>query len=152
MTVDERELERLSLSDSLWAAYAATVMEIAVPSGVLRIVPSDTGTGDSSPLPQLHVITACNPASAGPRGGDAAAMDALRGELTGHQTFEACGQDPRSPHREDSIAVIGLSDDDVRVLGRRYGQVAVFGLSGPVWSLIACSGTSERIRHGVGSW
>lgn len=104
----------------------------------MQIWPSLLLRDASPPAGDLHVITACDPASCGDRGDDETRLALLRRELRDHRCFPAEGFDPGGHHTEPSLAVSGLSDREAQELGARFGQVAVF-LAGPHWSVLACA-------------
>ncbi|WP_171054912.1 DUF3293 domain-containing protein [Mycobacterium sp. DBP42] len=83
---------------------------------------------------------------------NAARMIVLDQELAAARTrsLPVVGASPYGQHAEESWAVFGLSDDQARQLGLRFGQVAVFGWSGPRWSLLACA--TDRQTHRGWRW
>jgi hypothetical protein len=88
-----------------------------------------------------HVLTAWNPGDERPsREENDAANEKLRIELLsrGLDPCRAVGADPDSEHAEESWAVCGLSDDEARVIGAAFGQVAVFRLTATDQTVLAC--------------
>ena len=104
----------------------------------------------------LHVITAWNPGDERPsREANDEANDRLRGDLLAHvdQVWQALGSSSDGAHAEESWAVVGLSRDVAMMLGRRYGQVAVFEIHIDRQWVISCDGTwsvSREIRPVAG--
>lgn len=90
----------------------------------------------------LHVLTAWNPGVARPtRADNDAANERLRVDLVerGLLPIRAIGADPDSDHFEESWAVGGLHDDEARLIGATYGQVAVFRIANGAQTVFACS-------------
>jgi hypothetical protein len=135
-----QELVRRAQDDALWAAYCCTEVVIDSPTGPIQLQPSADTAGTEPPLGPLHVLTACDPGSRGDRAADPERIDRLNWAIAGHLVYTARGVDPTGAHSEASVAVVGLTDAEARELGLRFGQVAVFGWSGPRWSVIACAG------------
>jgi len=88
-----------------------------------------------------HVLTAYNP------GGKAvaevdnrAAARALRGDprLDGLVLLPSFGGHPGGAWLEPGLAIIGLSRHQAQVLGRAYGQLAVYELEGTIRRVVAC--------------
>lgn len=145
---DERVLRDRAGDDGLWGAYCAAAVRFDLPSGKVHLTPQLSLGSGVPPVGALHVVTACDPASSGRRDEDGVRMEALRGELAGLRCFPAEGGDVDALHEpEPSIAVAGLTDDQARELGCRFGQVAVFAWSGPRWSVLACA-TDRRSDYG----
>ncbi|MFC1228079.1 DUF3293 domain-containing protein [Streptomyces sp. Sce081] len=63
-------------------------------------------------------------------------LDEVR--LRGLTWWPAKGGDACGTHREESVAVVGLSDTAARDLGRRFGQDAVFAWTPDAWRVLAC--------------
>jgi len=134
--------------DGLWGAYCAATVRFDLPSGRVHLTPLPSPGPSEPPVGDLHVVTACDPASSGGRGEDALRMVLLRAELADLTCYPAEGGDLDAGHDpEPSIAVQGLSDLQARELGRQFGQVAVFAWSGPRWSVLACA-TPRRSDFG----
>jgi hypothetical protein len=90
----------------------------------------------------VFVITAWNPGEQRPsREENETANEQLRRALVGRglEPCRAVGQDPSSPHYEESWAVTGLDDEASRDLGAAFGQTAVFRLRSGVQAVLACS-------------
>ncbi|MGP0032900.1 MAG: DUF3293 domain-containing protein [Acidimicrobiales bacterium] len=132
-------------SDTLWAEYAKTIVEIALPgAGGLRIHPAPRGTVGIWPAvfsAPIFVMTAWDP------GADRLSVRAnrerqatLEGEL--HQRsvelWSAVGWDPDSEHREEGVAVSGLSEEEATTIGARYGQHAIFRWTPAAWLILSC--------------
>ena len=50
----------------------------------------------------------------------------------------AVGVDPVTGHREEGVAVRGVSETVILGLGARYGQDAVFAWTPTAWSIVGC--------------
>jgi hypothetical protein len=90
----------------------------------------------------MHVITAWNPGDDRPTHDENdAANERLRVDLVkrGLNPVRARGADPDSDHFEESWAVVGLDDDEARMIGATFGQVAVFRITNGVQTVLACS-------------
>jgi hypothetical protein len=57
------------------------------------------------------------------------------------------GVDPLTGHREEGVAVCGVSTADVARLGGRYRQEAVFAWTPDEWAILACTG-GRRVAFG----
>jgi hypothetical protein len=57
---------------------------------------------------------------------------------------DACGT-----HREESVAVVGLSDAAARELGRRFGQDAIFAWTPDAWRVLACDSEASAVSGWV---
>jgi hypothetical protein len=137
-----------------WAAYARTVVEIRRP-GEADIVVRSAPPGRSGVWPwasslPVHILTAWDP------GGERlsnqenrvqqAALEADLRHLT-RDLWSAAGVDPVSGHREEGVAVRGVSDAEARVLGARYRQDAIFVWTPDAWVIMACDG-GRRVALG----
>lgn len=148
------ELKTLALGETPWRYYLDTVMylETAGVRGTVSPSSAESSKGRYPPLGPLHVIAAVQPGSEPSSDESATRMDVLDGELhaAGITSIRAIGSSFDGNHREESRAVFGLNDASARRLGRRFGQVAVFGWSGPRWSLLACA--CDRQTHRSWTW
>lgn len=89
----------------------------------------------------VHVVTAWNPGEDRPtRDENNAANERLKVKLVekGLLPVRAVGADPDSEHFEESWAVIGLDDDEARMIGAAFGQVAVFRIANGIQTVLAC--------------
>ncbi|MEV6838741.1 DUF3293 domain-containing protein [Streptomyces sp. NPDC051133] len=129
-----------------WDLYRTAVVGIRFRDRTVRVEPRPSGTTQGSfPEPAggspVHVITAWNPlgrtASAD---ANARAQRLLSDEIhrRGLTWWSAEGGDVHGTHREESVAVVGLSDTAARGLGRRFGQDAVFAWTPGAWRVLAC--------------
>jgi hypothetical protein len=128
----------------LASLYLKTEVSVEVDG---RLVPASTALASHGG--PLHVITAWNPGEARPtREENEKVNSELRARLLamGLHPLRALGADPDSDHAEESWAVIGLSDDQARVLGAEFGQVAVFRLAAGAQTVLACFENWERSR------
>lgn len=141
----------MASDDAPWRYYEQTAVRFDAPACSGRVVPvSDLGGGDESPpLGPLHVVTAVQPDRDPGTADSFARLEVLDRELTaaGIRSIPAVGSSFDGGHAEESRAVFGLSDDQARRLGLRYGQVAVFAWNGPRWSLLACA-TDRQTQRG----
>lgn len=80
--------------DELWQAYCTTWVRISLPEGTVQVRPSLVVREASPPAGDLHVITACDPASRGDRLDDDKRLALLRRALRGHLFFPAGGFRP----------------------------------------------------------
>ncbi|OBF38951.1 hypothetical protein A5719_17630 [Mycolicibacterium peregrinum] len=142
-------LRSMAEVDDPWCYYEQTAVRFE--SG--RVVPVAGGGADERPpLGSLHIVTAIQPETDPDSADNAARMIVLDQELAAARTrsLPAVGASLDGKHAEESRAVFGLSDDQARQLGLRFGQVAVFAWSGPRWSLLACA--SGRQTHRGWRW
>jgi hypothetical protein len=130
-----------------WDLYRAAVVGVRFKDRVVRVEPRPLGTAAGSfPRPVgslvvIHVITAWNPCGrTAPADANARAQLTLLGEIhrRGLAWWPAEGSDAGGTHREESVAVAGLSDTAARALGRRFGQDAVFAWTPAVLRVLAC--------------
>jgi hypothetical protein len=130
-----------------WAVYARTVVEIR-PPGSADIMVRSAPPGRSGAWPwesalPVHILTAWDPGEE--RLGDQenrvrqAALEADLRRVT-RDLWSAVGVDPVSGHREEGVAVRGVSDAEARVLGARYRQDAIFVWTPDAWVITACKG------------
>lgn len=142
-------LAELAQGETPWRYYLDTVVHVDLPDCRGTVRPVEIGTGQKvPPAGALHVITAIQPDS-DPGGEDSAARMALLDHHVEEARLRALpvvGASTDGSYREDSRAVLGLSDEQARALGRRFGQVAVFGWNGATWSLMACAGDRRTDR------
>ena len=123
--------------DEPWRFYRATAVHFA--DGM--VLPSQDGDGDEPPFGPLHVISAVQP-DADPEDTDSAnRLGILDRELAerGVDAVPVVGTAFDGSHAENSRAVFGLTDDEARAIGLRFGQVAIFSWQGSWWSVLACA-------------
>ncbi|MER6470303.1 DUF3293 domain-containing protein [Streptomyces collinus] len=144
-----------ALTPRNWDHYRTAVVDIRFPDRTVHVAPRPSGTTEGS-FPEaaggatVHVITAWNPlgrtASAD---ANARAQSLLHDEVRrrGLTWWPAEGGDAPGTLREESVAVVGLSDTAARELGRRFGQDAVFAWAPGAWRVLAC-GTSAAAVSG----
>ncbi|MER6269097.1 DUF3293 domain-containing protein [Streptomyces sp900105755] len=136
-----------------WNLYRSAVVEIRFQDRILRVEPRSPGTAEGS-FPEMagggtvHVITAWNPRgrTASPDA-NARAHRLLLAEIRrrGLTWWAAEGGDALGTHREESVAVAGLSDTGARDLGRRFGQDAVFAWTPGAWRVLACDSDAAAV-------
>jgi Protein of unknown function (DUF3293) len=132
--------------DDPWASYARTVVEIAGPRGTMTVRAAQAGGAGTWPWPSndaVHVLTAWDPGDARPalcenRRRQASLEDEVR--RLAAAMWRAVGVDPENGHREEGIAIVGLSEADARTLGTAYRQDAVFQWTPVEWAIVACDG------------
>lgn len=138
-----------------WEAYVRTIVEI-VRVGERDLVVRSAPMGQVGVWPwarpgPVHVLTAWDPA--GERPGEEenrcrqAALEADLHRLAGAVLWPATGLDPLRGHREEGVAVCGVSTADVARLGGRYRQEAVFVWTPDQWAILACTG-GRRVACG----
>ncbi len=99
------ELADLALGDGLWDAYCVTHVRIWLPQGAVVVRPCEVPGRSDPPAGPLHVVTACDPGSAGRREDDDVRMQLLAAELCGLDVYPAVGADAAGEHSETSLAV-----------------------------------------------
>jgi hypothetical protein len=139
------------ISDASWTAYTKAVVDIDPPGRTgLRISPRPKGEVGLWPnwlRAPLFVITAWNP---GPNRLEIelnrARQRSLEADLArlGVTVWPAVGWDIDTQHREESVAVSGLSEEDAIELGTLYGQDAIFGWTPTAWHILSCVDESHR--------
>ena len=140
--------------DEMWVAYGRAVVDLFPPSRrPLRLRADAEGLvgewpeGLSEPV---VVLTAWNPSSqplaiVANRVRQRSLLEDLA--ALGHPCWPAVGWDPGSAHREESVAVSGITEGQARALGRRYGQEALFLWTRRAWEIVACA-DGRRARFG----
>jgi hypothetical protein len=133
-----------------WHAYCRAIVELH-PAGVDPFVvwPAPDRRAGEWPWDHrhpVHVITAWNPDSRQlSEGANRASQRTLEADLVaqGRDLCRAVGRDPTSPHREESVAVVGLTDARAAAIGREHGQAAIFSWSWSptAWAVVSCTGT-----------
>jgi hypothetical protein len=138
-----------------WGSYARTVVEIVGAGGrVLAVHPApkgEVGTWPWEVTGPVCVLTAWDPGDERPGEMEnrrrQAALEAVLRPLA-RALWPALGVDPLTGHREEGVAVCGVSEADVVSLGGRYRQDAVFVWTPAAWTILACAGG----RRVVGGW
>ncbi len=138
-----------------WEGYARTVVEI-VRAGGPNLVVRAAAQGEVGAWPwdtagPVYVLTAWDPGDERPGEEEnrrrQAALEADLRPLAGAR-WPALGIDPVTGHREEGVAVCGVSEADVVLLGGRYRQEAVFVWTPSAWTILACAGR----RRVVSGW
>ncbi|AFR49081.1 DUF3293 domain-containing protein [Gordonia sp. KTR9] len=142
------KLAEYAADDQLWQNYLNTKVSIESAMATGTVWPADRSDPQLQ-LPDFHVVTAVLPDTDPLSADNAARIKVLDDELdsAGLAYAQAVGASFDGSYSEDSRAVFGLTDEEARSLGARFGQVAVFGLRGARWSLIAC-GSNRRNDRG----
>lgn len=130
------QLAKLARADIPWCYYLAT--EVRFDSGIVR--PAEDGNGTNPPFGPLHVVTAIQPQAEHDCAENAMRMEVLDLELARREipSVGVVGSSSDGTYSEESRAIYGLTDDEARRLGTRFGQVAIFAWLGPRWSVLAC--------------
>jgi len=142
------DLARRARTQEPWCFYRATAVHFEAG----RVLPAVDGDGAEPPFGPLHVITAVQP-DADPEDAESAGrMDVLDCELAerGLGAVPVVGAAIDGSHAENSRAVFGLTDDEARAMGLRFGQVAIFSWSGSQWSVLASA--TDRADHDRWRW
>jgi hypothetical protein len=136
-----------------WEAYARTVVEVVLPGGAVLIRTATAGIVGQWPFPSpeaVFILTAWDPGAERPsteenRMRQSALVEDLR--RWSDTMWPALGVDPLSAHREEGVAVSGLSAADAVALGARYRQDAIFVWTPEEWEILACAG-GRRLASG----
>lgn len=133
-----------------WSAYAAAVMRLETPDGVVWVKPAPkTQTRGKYPDPDgraICVVTAHNPqGQTVSEKENARAEGRLERELKrrGWSWWPAAGGDPTWEHVEVSAAVVGVKEREVAALGAEFGQDAIFILTPAIRRVVSCVGNRE---------
>jgi hypothetical protein len=140
-----------------WDAYAQAVVDIEMPDGIVTVGPAGLESTRKWWPPagtSVHIITAYNP---GERLPDAenqraqsrliAQVEALRSERPNILVWQAVGRNRENTWKEPSVAILGLTSDEARLLGREYGQDAIFEWA-TGWMILPCSAGEQRTYAG----
>jgi hypothetical protein len=137
-----------------WASYARTIVRILRPCvGDLAVGSAPPGVVGEWPWPSLepvHILTAWDPGGERPTDADNRRCQlALEAELRPRAggMWVAEGVDPASGHREEGVAVRGISEADALALGARHSQDAIFAWTPLEWTIVACTG-GRRVVSG----
>jgi len=140
-------------SDS-WVSYRRSVVLIRPgdeQSLGVRSAPEADESAWPWPTPEaVHVLTAWDPGPERPGPVvNRARQAALEADLRrrGVALLPAVGVDPLTDRRDEGVAVQGLPEDEVRALGARYGQDAVYAWTPAEWAVVACRG-GRRLGSG----
>ncbi|MFJ3716996.1 DUF3293 domain-containing protein [Streptomyces sp. NPDC090057] len=137
-----------------WIHYETAVVDIRFPDRTVHVEPRPSGTAEGA-FPAaadgatIHVITAWNPLGRTASDRDnGRAQSRLLDELRrrGLPWWPAVGGDAGGAHREESVALVGLSDHAARDLGRRFDQDAIFAWTPRAWRLLACGTDAAAVR------
>lgn len=129
--------------DALARAYTDAVYQAHLPGGTVtfRVGVPPTGASFQVVGCRLAVLTASNPgherpAAAANRAANRRLFEHLRGQR--HPVFRALGSSPDGAHQEPSFAVLDLSEDEARAIGRAFRQAAVLYWDGRSARLLWC--------------
>jgi hypothetical protein len=142
-----------SAVDLSWDDYIRAVIRIDRPGRTLWIKPARLRRSHDEVFPDsagrtVYVITADNPAGkVVPDDTNASARQRLTVRLheLGATYLVAAGGNADWTHVEPSFAVMGMTKDDARTLGREFGQEAIFGLSPTALTVISCDSAKEDV-------
>jgi Protein of unknown function (DUF3293) len=147
-----------------WSGYARLVVEIERAGEVSEVDEVDDAVDGAivvraAPLGQIgpwpwsspepvHIVTAWNPGTSRPgveanRTEQARLEDEVRALAA--TMWSARGRDPLTGERDEGVAVRGLAEADVRALGARYGQDAIFAWSPLEWAIVSCRGARREV-------
>jgi hypothetical protein len=137
-----------------FGAYAESEIRIEHPiAGSLHVRPLRDGTTVGAfPEPTgstIYVITAHNPGRHWSDAENAARHRQLQrrlAELRGVQLWPAVGGDVEWTHTEESIAVVGLTDEQAIALGADFEQEAVFAWTPQNLAVLPCDGSAALVR------
>jgi hypothetical protein len=136
--------------DYPWSAYAAAVVRLETPDGVVWVNPAPvTQTRGEYLDPDgrtICVVTAHNP-----QGRTVSEKENSRAERRlerelkrrGWTWWPAAGGDPAWKHVEASAAVVGVEESEVAALGAEFGQDAIFVLTPASRRVVSCVGSRE---------
>jgi hypothetical protein len=137
--------------DELWDTYAGAVITCEVDGRTCRLRGAAV---DPMPSDPLFVLTAWNPGGVDrERAANDDAERILEQELAsgGMLHWAALGRSPDDSWSEPGAAVAGLDRASACALGERYGQLAVYELTGDVVRVVRCADRAvirERSRAG----
>jgi hypothetical protein len=145
--------------DYPWSAYAAAVVRLETPDGVVWVNPAPvTQTRSNYPDPDgrvICVVTAHNPqGQTVSEKQNAKAERRLERELKrrGWTWWPAAGGDPAWKHVETSAAVVGVEESEVAALGAEFGQEAIFVLTPASRRVLSCVGNRELSTGWYADW
>ena len=133
-----------------WDQYARTEVVISRAEGDLVVRPAPPGVLGEWPWPTddpLYLLTAWDPGPARPgievnRRRQEELEAVVRPMVSA--AWSAVGTDPCTGHREEGIAVGGISEEVVLEIGARFGQDAVFAWSPQGWDTVSCRDGRRR--------
>jgi hypothetical protein len=137
----------MSPDDELWDTYAGALISCAVDGRTVHLRGRDV---DPLPADPLFVLTAWNPGGVDrDRAANDEAERVLEDELTGEGRtwWPADGRSPDDSWSEPGVAVAGLDRDAACALGERYGQLAVYELTGEVVRVVRCADRAVRAER-----
>ncbi|WP_072690271.1 DUF3293 domain-containing protein [Rhodococcus marinonascens] len=139
-------------NDVLWQDYSEAVVDIHLPTGAVRIIPTDDAAGHTRPpAGPLHIIAACQPGELPGTERERESYRRLTEYLCGRglEPFATVGGAQDGTYQELSVAVSGLTDDHARKIGCRFGQVAVFSWNSTQWTLLACASYRSAVHRWI---
>jgi hypothetical protein len=137
--------------EDVWSAYARAEIDLTLPDGCrVTFTPAPAGTTVGAwPLDAgetMHVVTAWNPGSRPlPAAENARRQAALRAVLAQREIewLPAVGRAPDGTWQEESMGIRHLPLADAVVLGRRFGQRAIYALSAGGLAVVGCAERHE---------
>ena len=142
------ELEELARGEEVWPFYLKTAVYLDGTEQKGTIWPAEEYGEEEPPMGSLHVLAAVQP-RAEPESQESRARTFVLTEtlkMDGIESIRAVGSSFDGSYREESRAVFGLSDDEARELGRKFGQVAIFAWKDATWSLLASACERQSLR------
>lgn len=131
----------MSETDERWAGYTRAQVRVDDLDGRTVLVRPEPHTRGRFPFDATaHVLTAANPGAhrLGPAENERRQRD-LVAELPGEvRRWSATAGAADGSHEESSVVVVGLSDEQARAIGRRWGQDAVFRWTADAWTILPC--------------
>lgn len=139
-----------------WQAYLSTYVRIQPPElGRIEVRPAPIGHIEGQfPDPSgrtIFVMTAHNPGhqlSAEDNDRRQSALVRAVHELPTASAWPAVGGDPSWQHSEESLAILGIAENDAVALARSFDQDAIFAWTPSEWVLVAC----EFDRRQAAGW
>ena len=144
-------MNRVRGDDELWDTYAGAHISCEANGHIVRLRGPRV---DPLPSDPLFVLTAWNPGGVDrDRETNDEAERVLEAELTGagRAWWPADGRSPDDSWSEPGVAVAGLDRAAACALGERYGQLAVYELTGDLVRVVRCVDRAvyrERPRAG----
>jgi hypothetical protein len=136
-----------------WESYARTVVDVVLPGGAVVVRAAPGGTAGEWPFESrkpVFILTAWDPGTERPSTEENRMRQSALVEDLGRWSatmWPAMGADPLSAHREEGVAVSGLSAADAVALAARYRQDAIFVWTPEEWVILACAG-DRRLASG----
>lgn len=120
----------------VWRVFADAELRISLPDGRVVLV----GVDDLPWPDPAHAVTGWNPGETRPDAENAAANERLAAELAaaGVEHHPAVGSSVDDGWEEPGFVLVGLSRAEAIEWGRRYGQLAIYEISGGRLEVVSC--------------